>query len=133
LSDNEDSMKLRIKGNSLRLRITQTELAMLVESGSIEDTIYFAPAPDARLTYVLRVVAGGSDINLEYLPQRVTVMLSSEVVAHWATTDAVGIYGSADTSVGPLDLRVEKDFACLDGDDPVDEDAFPNPHAGSVC
>jgi len=124
---------LRIKGNSLRLRITQTELAKLVESGSIEDTIHFASAPDARLTYVLQVAAGGPDIGVEYLPQRVAVVLSTEAAAHWATTEAVGIYGSSSTSAGPLDLRVEKDFACLDGDEPIDEDAFPNPHAGSVC
>ncbi len=126
-------MKLRIKGNSLRLRISQTELAKLVESGSIEDTIYFAPAPDAKLTYALQVAAAGPDISVEYLPQRVTVLISAPAASHWATTDAVGIYGSASTGTSSLELKVEKDFACLDGDEPLDDDAFPNPNAGLIC
>ena len=39
-------MKLRIKGNSLRFRVTQSELAKLVELGRVEETIYFGPEPD---------------------------------------------------------------------------------------
>lgn len=126
-------MKLRIKGNTLRLRISQSELAQLIESGSVEDTIRFAPAPDAKLTYALHVVSMAPDISVEYLAQRVTVVLSSQAAGRWATSDAVGIYGSSDTGAGSLDLIVEKDFACLDTDQPLDEDAFPNPNAGSAC
>jgi hypothetical protein len=126
-------MKLRIKGNSLRVRITQTELAKLVDSGSIEDTIHFTAAPEAKLTYVLRVAPADPYISVDYLPQRVIVVLSTEAAADWAASDAVGIYGSSDTGAGPLELIVEKDFACLDGTEPVDEDAFPNPNAGAVC
>ena len=126
-------MKLRIKGNSLRLRISQSELARLVEGGSIEDTIHFAPAADAKLTYALHVASADPDISVEYLPQLVTVVLSSRAVTRWATSDDVGIYGSVETGVEPLTWSVEKDFACLDGDGPLDEDAFPNPNAGSAC
>ena len=30
-------------------------------------------------------------------------------------------------------LRVEKDFACLDGINADNEDTFPNPNIGMVC
>lgn len=126
-------MKLRIKGNSLRLRISQSEMAKLVEGGSIEDTIRFTSAEDAKLTYVLQVAPADPDISVDYLPQRVIVVLSTQAAADWAASDAVGIYGSANTGVAPLELIVEKDFACLDSDDPSDEDAFPNPNAGPAC
>lgn len=126
-------MKLRIRGNSLRLRISRSEMAKLVESGTIEDTIHFAPSPDAKLTYALHLAAADSEISVEYLPQRVTVVLSTGAATRWATSDAVGIYGSSDTSAGPLELIVEKDFACIDGNEPSDEDAFPNPNAGPAC
>jgi hypothetical protein len=126
-------MKLRIKGNSLRLRISQSEMATLIESGIIEDTIYFSRAEDAKLTYTLQHSPAGPDIRVEYLPQRVTVVLSTQSAMQWASGNEVGVYGSSETCNGPLQLLVEKDFACLDGDNPHDEDAFPNPNAGSVC
>jgi hypothetical protein len=36
-------MKLSIKGNSLRIRITRSEFGKLIDTGRIEETIYFAP------------------------------------------------------------------------------------------
>lgn len=126
-------MKLRIKGNSLRLRISRSEMASLIEIGNIEDTIQFASAADAKLTYALQHGSAAQNIRLQYRPQRVTVLLSTEAAKQWAASDEVGIYGSSETSAGPLQLLVEKDFACLDSDDPYDEDAFPNPNAGSAC
>ena len=35
-------MKLRIRGNSLRLRVSKTELARIAESGKAEDTARFS-------------------------------------------------------------------------------------------
>ena len=126
-------MKLRIKGNSLRLRISRSEMASLIEIGNIQDTIQFAPAADAKLTYGLQHDSATQDIRVEYQPQRITVLLSTETAKRWAGSDEVGIYGSSETGSGVLELMVEKDFACLDGNDPHDEDAFPNPNAGSAC
>lgn len=125
-------MKLRIKGNSLRLRVSRSELATLIQSGAIEDTIHFAMAPNAKLTYALRHGSAASEIQVEYLPQQVVVVLPTDVAGRWAASDQVGIYGSSETGAGALEIGVEKDFACLDGN-PLDDDAFPNPNAESVC
>jgi hypothetical protein len=126
-------MKLRIKGNSLRLRVSRVDMAALVEQGSIEETIQFGAAPEARLSYALRHEKAERDIRVEYAGQRVSVVLSTEAALRWASNESVGIYGSAEVGDGLLELMVEKDFACLDGADAVDEDAFPNPNAGVVC
>jgi hypothetical protein len=125
-------MKLRIKGNSLRLRISQTEMRRLLADGAVRDTICFGAAPDARLNYVLQHRDAGEEICVEYAAQTVSVVLSTRAAQTWAQGDEVGVYGSASTADGLLDVMVEKDYACLDGNDPVDQDAFPNPQAG-VC
>jgi hypothetical protein len=125
-------MKLRIKGNSLRLRISQSEMARLLREGRIEETIRFAPAAEAALTYALELGAEEEDVHLEYRPQRVAVVLSTAAAKRWAESDDVGVYGDVDAGEGTVALLVEKDFACLDGNDPQDADAFPNPSA-AVC
>lgn len=126
-------MKLRIKGNSLRLRISQTEMASLLADGSIEDTICLGLSADACLTYALEHRVDGDEVGVEYRGQRVSIIISTAAATRWAHGDDVGIYGSSETACGPLEVIVEKDFACLDGNDPQDEDAFPNPAAGVVC
>jgi hypothetical protein len=126
-------MKLRIRGNSLRLRISRTEMARLLADAGIEDTICFGLSADARLTYTLEHRAGGDDVAVEYRDRRVSIVISTAAAARWAQGDDVGIYGSSETACGPLEVIVEKDFACLDGNDPHDADAFPNPAAGVVC
>jgi hypothetical protein len=68
------------------------------------------------------------DLTLEYCDQTVTVVLSSTAAQRWAESEDVGVYGK-----GMVALLVEKDFACLDGNDPENADAFPNPRAGAVC
>jgi len=126
-------MKMRIKGNSLRLRISQTEMKQLLREGRIDETIRFAPEADARLTYALEHGVSDREIGLRYHAQEVAIVLSTAAVKRWAEGDDVGIYGEAETGDGTVTLLVEKDFACLDGDDPQDADAFPNPKAGVVC
>ena len=125
-------MKLRIRGNSLRLRISQTEMRRLLTEGGIAETISFGSGADARLTYALKHRPANDEISVEYRAQTVSVVLSTRAATEWAQGGEVGIYGNADTADGPLELMVEKDYACLDGNDPVDQDAFPNPQAG-VC
>ena len=42
-------MKLRIQGNSLRLRITPSEMARLLANGRIEETICFSSDPNSAV------------------------------------------------------------------------------------
>jgi len=124
-------MKLRIHGNSLRLRVSRSDVARLLRDGRIEETIHFAP--DAGLTYALQHAPSTEPISLKHSGQTVTVLLSTEAATRWAGSDEVGIYGHAESGNGPLELLVEKDFACIGGAHPSDEDAFPNPKADPAC
>ena len=127
-------MKLRIKGNSLRLRVSRSELARFLSGGRIEETIHFAAAPEARLTYALESALQGSAVTVRYRPQEVTVILSEDQARIWSKENEVGVYTSVDIGAAEsLEVIVEKDFACLDRSDEDNVDTFENPHIGAAC
>ena len=121
-------MKLRIRGNTIRLRISRSDLAALTESGTIESAIHFADNPAAKWSYGIQHSAS-SGPSVQFESNRVTVSLSSEAVNRWVNTEDVGIYFSQDIgSLGTLEVLIEKDFACLDRSDEENSDTFPNPN-----
>jgi hypothetical protein len=127
-------MKLRIKGNSLRLRVSRSELERILAGEEVAETIRFAAAPEAKLTYALARGTQASAAIVRYRPQEVTVLLSKEQAESWGQDDQVGVYTLVDIAPeGLLELIVEKDFACLDRSDADNKDTFANPLMGSVC
>ena len=124
-------MKLRINGNSLRLRVSPLEVARLLETGRIEETIHLSPDQGAHLTYSLEHAPQAAAMGIRYTPQQVTVVVSSDAARHWADGHDVGIYGETPTADGSLQLAIEKDFACLDKGATENSDTFPNPKAGN--
>jgi hypothetical protein len=126
-------MKLRIKGNSLRLRVSPSEMEQLLQSGRVEETIYFGADEGARLTYALEHSAQAEAMTIRYRPQEVTVLVSSREARNWAEGNGVGLYGATGSSHRPLELAIEKDFACLDKNGVENADTFPNPKQGVAC
>jgi hypothetical protein len=126
-------MKLRIKGNSLRLRITPSDLTRLLATGRIQETIHFASDPDAHLTYALEHTPQAASMAIRYTPGEVIVQIPSAAAEHWAGGQDVGIYGQSITTQGTIDLAVEKDFACIDKSDAENVDTFHHPKQGAVC
>ena len=108
-------MKLRIRGSSIRLRLTQSEVAKVAAEGRVEDVVDFG---SAKLVYAL---VAGDAIRASYTQNRIEVVAP---VKAWAASDDVGIEGEH----GPLKIIVEKDFACLKPRSEDDADAFPNPN-----
>ena len=127
-------MKLRINGNSLRLRVSRSELTRFLSSNRIEDTIHFGPAPEAKLTYALESTATNSATIVRYSPQELTVRISEDQARTWSEAGEVGIYTAVDIgSEGLLEVVIEKDFACLDRSDEDNTDTFVNPNVSAVC
>ena len=129
-------MKLRIKGDSLRFRLSPSEITRLLQFGRIEDTVHFGPEHDAKLTYSLVMNADlpeGESMKVLYSPQAVSVGLAATEVSAWASGMQVGMYADLNTGAGQLELAVEKDFACLDKDAADNQDTFPNPNQRTTC
>ena len=127
-------MKLRIKGNSLRLRVSRTELERFQAEGRVEETVQFTAAPEANLTYALESTPEPIPVTVRYGSREITVILSEDRARVWSRQSEVGVYSTVDIgSAGSLEVVVEKDFACLDRSDEDNSDTFANPHAGATC
>jgi hypothetical protein len=128
-------MKLRIQGNSIRLRVSRSELARFVDTGILEETVRFGRDQNAKLTYSLVRSSGSTDVDVMSCEGRVAVLLPADTALTWAETDQVGISADVDLGApGNLSILVEKDFACLDRSDADNADTFPNPLADThIC
>lgn len=130
-------MKLRINGDSLRFRLSPSEVSRLLQSGRIEETIHFGPEHDAKLTYALLTSANvpgqGDSMTVLCGPRTISVGVSATQVRAWANGTQVGMYSAVSTGAGQLELAVEKDFACLDKSAADNQDTFPNPNQRTNC
>lgn len=112
-------MKLRIRGDSLRLRLTRGEVAALAAEGRVEETTSFGGG--AVLRYAITL---GDVLGAKLDGSKIEVTVARETAERWARSDEVGIEGAQDA----LRILIEKDWSCLkprDGED--DADAFPHP------
>lgn len=114
-------MKLRIRGNSLRLRLTRTEVVRLAGDGRCVETMELA---GSRLHYEVRTDLAAAGPEASFVDDRIVVTLPTAAVEAWARTESVSIRGTH----GPLAILVEKDFACLQPRADEDEsDMFTHP------
>ncbi len=127
-------MKLRIKGNTLRLRLSKSEVAKIGSEGYVEDTIHFAG--NARLKYAMQV----SDVpslsaSMEHCT--ITVHLPKALAKTWVETEQVGFEANQPLENGAsLYILVEKDFQCLTArpnEDESDNYAHPPVEVGHKC
>ena len=120
-------MKLRIRGNTLRLRLSQVEVAALAADGQTSDTITF-PGGN-QLAYVLVVDERIGAPHASFAAAAITVSISPATLATWLDPSEVSIHGCEPLADdGELKILVEKDFDCLvprEGED--QENLFANP------
>jgi hypothetical protein len=115
-------MKLRFHANTLRLRLSQSDIARLAETGRVEERVMFAPG--RTLAYVIET-GETEDVGASFEDGTIRVTMAPAAARRWMEGREVGI----ESSSGPLRVLVEKDFQCLHGDAEKDGDAFPNPLA----
>ena len=124
-------MKLRIRGNSIRLRLGQTEAAMLARGEAVEEFTDLGPGQK----FVYAVTAGDAvGITAAFGDGRLEISVPHSTAAEWANGDEVSLSGTQPTSDGSeLQIAIEKDFACLKPRGPEeDRDSFPHPEK-AVC
>lgn len=127
-------MKLRVKGSSLRLRLTQGEVQRLEREGQVAEEVHFGGG--AKLTYRLRTDMGSSNISASYGNNVIDILIPKQAALSWSHTDQVTLSGSEPVTDGELRIVIEKDWNCLAPRSEEDEsDNFPHPQMGSgkVC
>jgi hypothetical protein len=122
-------MKLRIKGNTVRLRLTQGEVRALGEAGQVQERTEF-PGGTALL-YRVRSDDKISEISIGYEGNIIEVRVPAPVAAQWCATEQVTLSATPALAAGTVEVVLEKDFACLAPRPGEDEsDHFPHPDAG---
>ena len=115
-------MKLRLQGNSLRLRLTRSEVERFRDTGMVAESVDFGGGE--ALGYRLESRPEPGPVRAGFRQGTVIVSVPMEAARAWAGSDEVGISAQS----GPLTISIEKDFRCLAR--PLDEqerDAYPHP------
>jgi len=120
-------MKIRIKGNSIRYRLTRTEIATLGNQGWLEEKTEFLNGP--ALLYRLETKQGIDNLEASFSGNRICIFIPAAIAAEWTTTDVVGFNHKMDIGNGKeLFLLIEKDFVCLDQTFEDQSDNYENPN-----
>ncbi len=118
-------MKLRIQADSLRIRLTQTEVAQLAGGNAVTQATSFSPT--AQLITSVETSASASAASARLEGSQLAIVLPLEPVRRWAHSEQVSI--PAEQRIDDkrsLSILIEKDFECLHHTE-ENQDAFPNP------
>ncbi len=119
-------MKIRIQGNSLRFRLSKSEVDLFGKEGYLEEKIEFATG---TFTYAVQQLFDGESLDASFTDQKITLFVPKLAVKEWIDTDVVGFSHHAPiTENKTLFLLIEKDFKCIDGEVMEDQsDYYDNP------
>lgn len=123
-------MKLRVRDNSIRLRLTQPEVEQARADGVVRGRVTFGAG--SHFDYLLQSSTGTDATRAEISGNVLTVSVPADVIARWTGSEEVSIRAEqALDGAARLSILVEKDFACLAPREGEDEsEMFPNPLAG---
>jgi hypothetical protein len=119
-------MKIRIKGNSVRIRLTRSEVDRFGKEGYIEERTSFV---NTHLTYALQKKEQ-EQLSASFENAKVTMNMPVVWADEWLATERVGYESNMPLPDGEsLYLLLEKDFVCLDNTTEDQSDNYPNPMA----
>ena len=118
-------MKIRIKGNSIRLRLTKTDVADLKEKGMVSEKTVFES--ETIFHYSLYVDADSKEINAKFSDQTIEIFLPEKEAKILIDTEQITIENSQYTGEkDQLFLLIEKDLQCLDSTSEDQSDMYEN-------
>lgn len=118
-------MKLRIKGNSLRLRLTKSEVGKLATEGIVEEHIGFV---NNELTYSIESSKTAHTITASFQGNAIRVIMPALLSEDWPTNDIISFDEYFDeNNQQSLYILIEKDFKCIDATTEDQSDNFENP------
>jgi hypothetical protein len=119
-------MKLRIKGNSIRFRLTRSEVDKLSLTGYLEEQTLFG---QTRFLYALQTIAEENKLSAIFTDNKMTMLVPMDFIRDWPHNDIVGFNSNMPiTATDTLYLLLEKDFVCLDETTEDQSDNYENPN-----
>lgn len=103
-------MKIRISGNTLRFRLSKTEVGFFGNKGKIEEKICFGNKPEQNIIYGLEKSAV-TELAATFADNKITVFIPSKIAENWVESNEVGFesWQKIDEETG-LKILVEKDL-----------------------
>jgi len=121
-------MKIRIKGNTVRLRLTKSEVDYFRMTGLIEERTEFG---NNSFAYALQSTQT-PELKAEFSDGAIRVLMPEKMADEWTATNAVGFNSEMDIgNKKKLYILVEKDFKCLDETVEDQSDNYENPLAAN--
>src|SRR5215472_6323651 len=118
-------MKLRIHDNSIRLRLTRSEVARFERNGTIDSVIEFGLGADQGLRYGLESSPDVTGLEVRFLDHQLRILMPRATANEWTSGERVGVTGSQSLKgEKQLEILVEKEFRRLHGAKP-NADLYP--------
>jgi hypothetical protein len=118
-------MKIRIRSNSVRIRLSKTEVDLFAKDGYVEERTEFI---NSTLVYAVKS-SDGNTLSADFVNGNITLYVPANTLQQWASTDLVGLdYNMPLPNGSHLYLLIEKDFKCIDAAATEDQsDMYENP------
>src|SRR5579863_6614452 len=122
-------MKIRIRENSVRIRLSKSEVGLLLEHGYLEEATDFG---ETTFRYAVKSVEN-ENMSADFINNNIIIYVPKVLLGEWGTGDQINIASTRTVGNGTqLRLLVEKDFKCASAEDAEDQsDYFENP--GKTC
>jgi hypothetical protein len=118
-------MKIRIKGNSLRLRLTMTDVAHFEKHNYLEEVTEFG---SHTFIYALSIAQNHQTLFADFEQNKITMYVPETLKNQWTNTDLVGLDAKMPIHDGKeMFLLLEKDWACMDATTEDQSENYPNP------
>lgn len=118
-------MKIRIKGDSIRLRLTKTDVQNLKKYGIVEESTIIGAQEIFKYSLVLNQDI--PSIAAEFRANKITVFLSQKETQILTETNEITVEGFQNNGKEKgLFLLVEKDLQCLDTTSEDQSDMYEN-------
>lgn len=118
-------MKVRIKGNTVRLRLSKTDVAKITTVGYLEERTLFG---HNTFIYALQRTDTGDELTADFDGGKMTMYVPAAMIIDWELNEIVTFESFMEVSDSQkLHLLLEKDFQCLDNTIEDQSDNYTNP------
>ena len=112
-------MKLRIEGNSIRLRVKKSDLNRLDIEGVVHEMVSFIKG--FNFHYELKMDEKASNIDAVFTHSTITISIPLNIAKAWINSETVGLENTLENG---LFILIEKDFPCKTRENEDKNDLF---------